>query len=147
MGDVTDSLTRRCCIRTVVTRLGGARLSLCAMAGNGATDDLEYDLTKQSVGYLSKEDYKRKREELEHEKALNALKRIAGAPAPALPFPSPGTAAALTASASGCRFCTAVAAEAAASAAAAGPAAASHAGPVDELAGSSGARSSVTTPW
>lgn len=55
------------------------------MAGNGATDDLEYDLTKQSVGYLSKEDYKRKREELEHEKALNALKRIAGAPAPALP--------------------------------------------------------------
>ena len=82
MGDVTDSLTRRCCIWTVVTRLGGgARLSLCAMAGNGATDDLEYDLTKQSVGYLSKEDYKRKREELEHEKALNALKRIAGAPA------------------------------------------------------------------
>lgn len=55
------------------------------MAGNGATDDLEYDLTKQSVGYLSKEDYKRKREELEHEKALNALKRMAGAPAPALP--------------------------------------------------------------
>ena len=55
------------------------------MAGNGATDDLEYDLTKQSVGYLSKEDYKRKREHLEHEKALNALKRMAGAPAPALP--------------------------------------------------------------
>ena len=52
---------------------------------NGATDDLEYDLTKQSVGYLSKEDYKRKREELEHEKAMNALKRMAGAPAPALP--------------------------------------------------------------
>ena len=50
-----------------------------------ASDELERDLTKSSVGYLSKDDYKRKREELEHEKALNALKRMAGAPAPALP--------------------------------------------------------------
>ena len=43
-----------------------------------ASHKLERDLTAASVGFLSKEDYKRKREELEHESALNALKRIAG---------------------------------------------------------------------
>jgi len=43
-----------------------------------ASDNLERDLTKASVGYLSKEDYKRKREDLEADKALAALKRIAG---------------------------------------------------------------------
>ena len=46
-----------------------------------ASDQLERDLTKTSAGYLSKEDYKRKREELEREQALQALKKIAGAPA------------------------------------------------------------------
>jgi len=50
-----------------------------------ASDELERDLTKSSAGYLSKEDFKRKRDDLEHEKALNALKRMTGAPAPALP--------------------------------------------------------------
>jgi hypothetical protein len=43
-----------------------------------ATQDLERDLTQQSVGYLSKEDYKRKREELETEKAVAAMCKQAG---------------------------------------------------------------------
>jgi len=48
-----------------------------------ASDGLERDLTKASVGYLSKDEYKRKREDIEREKAMQALKRISGAPAPA----------------------------------------------------------------
>ena len=43
-----------------------------------ASNDLERDLTKASVGYLSKEDYKRKREEMESEKALAALMKMNG---------------------------------------------------------------------
>ena len=54
-----------------------------------ASNDLERDLTKASVGYLSKEDYKRKREEMESEKALAALMKMNGgkaaAPAAAAP--------------------------------------------------------------
>ena len=42
-----------------------------------ASNNLERDLTQASIGYLSKDEYKRKREELEGEKALLALKRIA----------------------------------------------------------------------
>lgn len=42
-----------------------------------ASDELERDLTKSSIGYLSQADYKRKREELETEKALAALKKQA----------------------------------------------------------------------
>ena len=48
-----------------------------------SSHDIERDLTKASVGYLSKEDYKRKREELENEKALLVLKRQFNGPAPA----------------------------------------------------------------
>ena len=56
-----------------------------------SSHDIERDLTKASVGYLSKEDYKRKREELESEKALAALKRMANGPAPTAA--APGAAA------------------------------------------------------
>lgn len=38
-----------------------------------ATQDLERDLTSASVGYQTKDEYKRKREELEHDKAVAAL--------------------------------------------------------------------------
>ena len=48
-----------------------------------ASDQLERDLTHSAVGYLSKEDYKRKREDMEQDKALQALKRMAGVAAPA----------------------------------------------------------------
>jgi hypothetical protein len=44
-----------------------------------ASDGLERDLTKASVGFLSQEDYKRKREVIEEDKAMSALKRIAAA--------------------------------------------------------------------
>jgi hypothetical protein len=47
-----------------------------------ADDALERSLAAQSVGYLSKDDYKRKREEIEEEKAIQALKRRAGIAAP-----------------------------------------------------------------
>lgn len=49
-----------------------------------ASGAMERDLTQASVGYLSKEDYKRKREDLEEEKAMQMLKRkLNGAPPPA----------------------------------------------------------------
>jgi hypothetical protein len=41
-----------------------------------ASNELERDLAASSVGFATKEDYKRKREELEHEKALKALKNM-----------------------------------------------------------------------
>ena len=50
--------------------------------------DIERDLTKASVGYLSKDEYKRKREDLEDDKALAALKRMAGVAKPAAAAPA-----------------------------------------------------------
>ena len=42
-----------------------------------ASNDLERELVQSSAGFQSKEDYKRKREEIEREKALTALKKMA----------------------------------------------------------------------
>ena len=49
------------------------------------SDALESNLTKATYGFHSKEDYKRKREEMEQDKALQALKRMAGVAPPAAP--------------------------------------------------------------
>jgi len=57
-------------------RLAIFRSSGCCLSAM-ASQDLERDLVKESTGFQSKEEYKRKREQLEHEKALQALKRMA----------------------------------------------------------------------
>jgi len=46
-----------------------------------ASDGLANRLAEQSVGFATKEDYKRKREELEKEEALNKLRQQVGVPA------------------------------------------------------------------
>jgi len=50
------------------------------MASSASSYEMERDLVKSSAGFQSKEEYKRKREELEHEKALAALKRQVNGP-------------------------------------------------------------------
>jgi len=58
-------------VAVVVLRCLTARQLPLPMSSN----DLERDLTKSAVGFMSKDDYKRKREELEDEEALAAMRR------------------------------------------------------------------------